>query len=69
MCVNPKHLYLGTAKDNAGDRMSRGRYRTRVTGAERDLILNPNKSPSEIANELNRGIATIWRIRKEAKKT
>lgn len=30
ICVNPKHLYLGSAADNARDRDSRGRHQTRV---------------------------------------
>ena len=25
-CVNPRHLYLGTAADNATDRVMRGRW-------------------------------------------
>lgn len=27
-CCNPDHLYLGTAQDNANDRMNRGRHWT-----------------------------------------
>lgn len=27
-CVNPKHLFIGTAQDNADDMMSKGRHRT-----------------------------------------
>lgn len=26
LCVNPEHLYLGTQKDNMGDRKRRGKY-------------------------------------------
>jgi len=26
-CVNPEHLYLGTAQDNADDRVNRGRWK------------------------------------------
>ena len=28
-CVNPDHLFLGTAKDNAGDKIAKGRHRLR----------------------------------------
>lgn len=27
ICVNPKHLYVGTPRDNSEDRLSRGRLR------------------------------------------
>ena len=31
-CVNPEHLYLGTAKSNAADRSRRGRHRMPSSG-------------------------------------
>ncbi len=44
-CVNPKHLRLGTAKDNIHDALDRGRYPTgdrngsaKLTGVEIDAI-------------------------------
>lgn len=29
-CVNPKHLWLGTAKDNSDDKIAKGRFGSRI---------------------------------------
>ncbi len=41
-CCNPKHLRLGTAKDNGEDMVSRGRS---LTGSNSTAIKNPEKRP------------------------
>ena len=38
-CVNPDHLFLGTAKDNAQDMVKKGRNRTRVLTKKQKLSI------------------------------
>lgn len=48
-CVNPDHLFLGTAKDNVNDMLSKGR----------DNYLNGQDSPSSLLN--NKTVLKIYR--------
>lgn len=59
-CVNPKHLWLGTARDNSLDMVKKGRGPTatrKLTEDEarkvKDLYLNSNMQRQEIAEKFN----------------
>lgn len=78
-CTNPSHLYLGTDKDNARDRVERNRYRkinkkvrgtrnhrariTQMTAIKIKRRLAKNKTINEIAKELNVTRPTIENIK------
>lgn len=52
-CVNPSHLYLGTAADNSNDRVKRGRSRLGRVPGEFAEDGNPNaKLTRAIVNEI-----------------
>lgn len=56
-CVNPEHLFLGTAKDNVNDMISKGRRKGGRPAVEEQLICsianeNPSYTSKDIAKEL-----------------
>lgn len=75
-CVRPDHLVLGTAKDNARDMITRGRYRHVSTHGEKCgsaklsdsdvLAIRADKisAPTSLARKFGVTYQTIWAIRK-----
>ncbi len=72
-CVNPDHLYAGTAKDNARDREERGRGRqpkgsrngkAKLTEEAVSAILKDKRFQWQIAEAHNVTQSTICRIKK-----
>lgn len=74
-CVNPEHLFLGTAKDNTQDMLNKGRSYDR--GGENNnrnilstndvvkikkLLLSETESISNIAKKFDVGYNVIWYI-------
>ena len=74
-CVNPKHLFLGTNKDNTQDMIKKGRkFITRGTDKEcswvkltkekvlelREMKASGAINYSKLSNELKLGTKTIW---------
>lgn len=73
-CINPKHLILGTQKENMQDKHERGRANTarglslpHTTAADVELqvraLLSDGITHREIARRLNISAATVSRIR------
>lgn len=71
-CINPAHLRPGTAKENAGDRQSRGRGRdsrgeltgtSKLTAENVIAIRASDKSPAELATEFGVSKQRIWHVR------
>lgn len=58
-CVNPAHLYVGTAKDNMRDILERGRYRS-ANGAKTHC---PHGHPYDAQNT-----ARDWRGRRRCRR-
>ncbi len=54
-CVNPKHLFLGTNKDNTQDKMSKGRHNYGRNSKQKLLSL-------EIANSIRKEKGTMQQI-------
>lgn len=75
-CVNPKHLFLGTAKENADDMIKKGRYRIGIFGEnhgrsklkEEDVIAikylysTGDYRKTKIADMFNVTVSTVWSI-------
>ena len=74
-CVNPHHLFLGTAKDNTQDMFNKGRSYDRggennnrniLSGDDvmkiKELLLTKSESISSIANKFGVGYSVIWYI-------
>lgn len=67
-CFNPGHLYVGSDKDNARDRMTAGNYRTRLPRADRDrlalLVADPDLTVAKVAEMVGCSPATVARARR-----
>jgi len=72
-CVNPDHLFLGTAKDNAQDAISKGRFvppqgeeqwASKVTRIQAMHIRHSSKSLGALALEHDLSKATVSNIKK-----
>jgi hypothetical protein len=72
-CCNPEHLYLGTVRENARDRMDQGRQHDRSGEkcpthklTERDVIEIRSRRwtarAAELASQYNVGKQTIWQV-------
>lgn len=62
-CCNPRHLRFGTAKDNAADRLSRGRQRSILTAESvRDIRarIGSGETISSIARGYSVRYTAIW---------
>lgn len=62
-CVNPKHLFEGTAKENAQDRDRKDRYVKRGKSSKRNVIVKKRKSSSEYYGVTFRLDSKKWRVR------
>lgn len=74
-CVNPKHLKLGTPKDNMRDCIDKGRFiasfgNTKIEpGSKEESILLDESIPTTVAAEmLGLHRKTVWQRRREAGK-
>lgn len=71
ICVNPKHLFLGTAKDNAADRDRKNRTATAERNAASKLnwrkvriIRSSSLTNLKLAKKFGVHHSTIWKARK-----
>lgn len=51
-CVNPKHLFIGTAKENTGDMMNKGRHRA-------GIVLGENHGKSKLTADDVKAIRSL----------
>ena len=63
MCINPKHLYLGTDKENAIDRVKNREIRLKFTPQDILNIRQDKRRLKEIAKDYNVAFQTISRIK------
>lgn len=67
LCVNPDHLYLGTAKDNARDAVERGQIATgerHGTKTQPNRIIRGSRKPNaKLTAEQVQGIREIYKPR------
>lgn len=71
LCINPKHLILGTVLDNIKDRQLRNRQakgesisNSKLKEKDINYIRNSKKNSVQLSKELNLAHSTIYRIRK-----
>lgn len=67
-CCNPRHLFLGTAKDNAADRQAKGRGGKRSRGSKLSVqdvahIRNSSLSVTEISQRFDISKSMVYSIR------
>jgi hypothetical protein len=71
-CINPSHLFLGTAEDNAHDKVNKKRYKApqkRLSWLQktRDFLqTNPNATTREISALLGAGSPSTGKAYKDA---
>lgn len=70
LCINPDHLFLGTAQDNIADKVAKGRqtkgeavHSARLTADQVRLIRVDKRSPTQIAATYGVGPKTIEAVR------
>ena len=70
LCVNPKHLWLGTHQENMADRDKKGRFipsygNTKLNENQVKIIKKEfkNKTVKELANKFSVHISTIYHIK------
>lgn len=67
-CVNPDHLYAGTAQQNVTDALNRERHTNRILTKDqviqiRSLLKDPSLNPNKISKLFNVLPITIYNIR------
>ena len=69
-CVNPDHLWLGTAKDNSRDMMSKGRhnnnYKMKYNLLSQEIantIRKEKGTQKQIAEKFGTSASQVWRIK------
>lgn len=66
LCVNPNHMFLGTDKDNAQDKIKKNRFGKKsnhISDAMKESIKKETIKAMDIAKKYNIGIRTVRRIR------
>jgi hypothetical protein len=58
-CINPEHLFIGTAADNMADMMRKGRGRSELTPAQALLIYADKRSYSAIGAHFGVARSTV----------
>lgn len=64
-CVNPEHLFLGTAKDNAQDKVKKGRHHKtlKLNPQEMALVLDKSLTTAFVARTLKHSKEAIRLLR------
>jgi hypothetical protein len=68
-CVNPRHLFGGTPRDNARDAAAKGRFRNQLTPAQRSSVLalvECGMQHRAVARQLGCSKTTVGRIARAA---
>lgn len=66
-CVEPSHLFTGTARDNAMDAAKKGRLAKKLTEQQVVEILRSKKRGHELARQFGVNASLICRIRKRTR--
>ena len=62
-CVNPRHLFLGSIKDNITDRNTKQRTFAKITLDDAVNIRKSDKSQRVLAKKYNISQVEVWRIK------